>query len=251
MTAPLLKSIHPRFIQGGRCRLFTALWSARDARGGVLLCNQIGPDYAACYKTGRLLAAIAVAGGWSCLRFDYAGWGDSEGEGTEYSVGDWMDDIAAACHQLKQTGVRKVYLCGFGFGAALAAKYASQADDVSGLIFWDPVIDGRDYAASLRQRRSRWLRGSFARPSQNDRAVQSLGFVARGDLAHQMGRIRLMELKTPPAPRVLIVAGSGDGQAALLAGRLSELGAEVAIEPHGSDARVVLAMRAIGDWLNQ
>ena len=251
MTVKPPQSISPRFIQGGRSRLFGALWSAAAVRGGVLFCNQVGPDYAACYKTGRLLAAILVAGGWTCLRFDYAGWGDSEGEETEYSVRDWIDNISSAHQQLKQTGIRETYLCGFGFGGALAAKYASQSGGVSGLILWNPVTDGGAYAASLRDRHGQLLHGSFARASRQDRVVQSMGFVAAADLASQMSQIRLTELQTPPAGRVLIVAPPSSRQTASLAHRLRELGVEVAVRPHGSGAMAVLAMRATADWLNQ
>jgi uncharacterized protein len=88
-----------------------------------------------------LLSRYLAANGYSSLRFDYAGMGDSEGVDTDFmSV---SDDIEAAIQTLKQyTGVAKVVIWGLCDAASSALIYAKKnnCEDLAGMILLNPWV---------------------------------------------------------------------------------------------------------------
>jgi pimeloyl-ACP methyl ester carboxylesterase len=88
--------------------------------------------------------------GFSVLRFDYFGTGDSAGESDAGDVSRWTHDISTAIDELKDTAaVTKVSLVGLRVGASLAAAVATERKDLDRIILWDPVVGGKSYVEKM------------------------------------------------------------------------------------------------------
>jgi pimeloyl-ACP methyl ester carboxylesterase len=117
---------------------------AKDS--GVVLCPPILSEYMRAHGCLRQLAAELASLGHHVLRFDYFGTGDSAGDISGATVPIWLDDISAACEELRSvTGVMNVSLVGVRLGAALAASAAGNCEGVRRMVLWDPVDDGARY----------------------------------------------------------------------------------------------------------
>ena len=92
-------------------------------------------------------ARILVGHGYTVLRLDYRGYGDSEGDFSTLSMSDHMDDIQAGVHYLKDnlSEITEIGLLGHRMGATLASLAYKQAESNGSLILWDPIIDGERY----------------------------------------------------------------------------------------------------------
>lgn len=120
------------------------------SRRGVVLCNPFGREYLLAHPTNRYLARRLADGGWSALRFDYLGTGDSAGVDTDASQTEWLRDINLAIDELQEIeNVSEIALVGLRVGAAFAAMVAAQRDDVRRLVLWDPIADGSSYVREL------------------------------------------------------------------------------------------------------
>ncbi len=87
-----------------------------------------------------LLARELAAAGYPCLRFDYRGMGDSEGEVRDFEQID--SDIRAAidCLCREQPSIERVVLWGLCDGASAAVFYASSDSRVAGLALLNPWV---------------------------------------------------------------------------------------------------------------
>lgn len=142
------------FFGPDQARLFGALHRARSngRKSGVVLCYPMGQEYMRIHRTYVELARNLAASGRDTLRFDYYGCGDSGGEATDGTLKRWADDICHAIQMLRaQTGVQKVYLVGARIGANLALNVGAEAEDVAGIVLWEPVVNGADHISTLRR----------------------------------------------------------------------------------------------------
>lgn len=123
----------------------------RVARGhGIVLCYPMGQEYMRAHRAFRQLANLLARRGFHVFRFDYFATGDSAGESEEGSLAEWMTNVGQAIEELKDNaGVDTVSLVGLRLGAALALLAGASRDDVSRIVLWDPVVDGRQYVDEL------------------------------------------------------------------------------------------------------
>ena len=243
--------IEPLMFCSGNYRLMGVHYvpSPQSKRGvGVLMCNQVGPNYAEYYKTARMLVNMLVARGFDCLRFDYVGCGDSGGGFEDGSVRQWISDISSAEMLLKErSGCSAVLPCGFGFGALLATAHAA-ASDVKSLVMWEPVVNGQSYCRTLRRLHKQWLRGSFVKAMKVDKEFQALGFPASTDLEHQMCQLKLTDLSSCRAGRVFAVVGLESSEQALIPEYFGRYGISVQSCAPG-ESLPLQPMRAVVAWL--
>lgn len=126
----------------------------------VVLCNPLSEEANRAHRLYRVLATQLERQGYSTLRFDYRGTGDSEGEEGDCRLEEWVEDIAAAAAEvMNRAGVARVVLCGVRLGASLAALAAASGHlRVRQLVLWDPVIDGQAHLRDLSETHVTFLR---------------------------------------------------------------------------------------------
>jgi uncharacterized protein len=117
----------------------------------VLLCNPFGEEAARAHRLYRVMARKLEDAGYSAMRFDYSGTGDSSGDIADFGVEDWLQDIAAAAEQLRrESNVQRIVLVGLRLVGTLAALCAQRGLlRAAHVLLWDPVADGADYLREL------------------------------------------------------------------------------------------------------
>lgn len=89
-------------------------------------------------------------------RFNYRGVGNSQGEYGE-GVGE-LEDLLSVCQWIKtNTLAKKIILCGFSFGGAIAYKGISNLDNVVSLITIAPAVDRFDLTSFTEPKDIPWL----------------------------------------------------------------------------------------------
>lgn len=163
-------------------------------RGGVLICPPFFHEHFLGYRLISLVAARLAARGWTCLRFDYFGTGDSAGDEQAFTLHGATADARTALRELRGLvgAGRPVLTMGVRAGAwpALGAVDA----DVARVCLWQPPPSGAAWLEQLqamdaheRASRQRYphLRGG-ARSAVADRLLGSYVDAAlRAELAAQ------------------------------------------------------------------
>ena len=205
------------FFGPNQARLFGALHRARSngRKSGVILCYPMGQEYMRIHRTYVEIARNLADSGRDTLRFDYYGCGDSGGEATDGTLKRWADDICQAIQMLRgQTGVRKVYLVGARIGANLALNVGAEAEDLAGIVLWEPVVNGADHIATLRRAHRDLLASNAELDGYEQRQLPNcfaelIGFPITKELYDELAAIDLFA--TNPSrtmPDVLLLANS-------------------------------------------
>lgn len=123
-----------------------------NRREGIVICNPFGQEYLRAHRSLRRLAINLSALGYAVLRFDYRGTGDSAGTIDALTTDDWQEDIRLAVQELIDiAAVPRVALLGLRLGALLAAQVANNNPQISRLVMWDPIVDGKTYVDHFKQ----------------------------------------------------------------------------------------------------
>ncbi len=122
----------------------------RDRRSAVLICNGLNHDYLRSHRQVHQLAQRLCRAGFSVLRFDYPGNGDSWGASSDPGVAQWTDSIGQAMDELEgRSAAQSLNLLSIRAGA-LFADNADLADfSIDQHLSVDPVIDGASYRQRL------------------------------------------------------------------------------------------------------
>jgi pimeloyl-ACP methyl ester carboxylesterase/O-antigen/teichoic acid export membrane protein len=130
-------------------RLTTPISGA--TRGGILISPPIGSEARVARRTFRTLATTMAAEGFSVLRFDHFGTGDSGGSLEEEDfLTLWTDQITQGIDYLRELGCPVVSAVGMRLGATILGASASRNPlKLESMVLWDPCVSGRAY---LRER---------------------------------------------------------------------------------------------------
>ena len=117
----------------------------------VVICPTLGREWRSAYRALFSWAETLASQGFSVLRYDALGEGDSApipADAEQCAL--WLDGVAqAADFARRQTGARQLVLAGLRMGGALALAAASQVRP-DGLILLAPLLTGESWLRELR-----------------------------------------------------------------------------------------------------
>ena len=160
----------------------------------VILCAGLTDDKITGHRTFRALADILASKGYSTLRFDYPGAGDSSELDGEDNWTAWQKSIGGAIDWLRgHTGAKTVVLIGLRIGATLAAAVAEKRGDVDGLILLEPVLRGRTFIRqlSIEQLATRLNEGS------SDGSLEAHELLLPKETVRRINQVDLLEIRLP------------------------------------------------------
>ena len=145
LPSSAFKESHGYFVRDGK-RLFRVKYLPQgEVQACLILCSPFAEEKVRtqriCVSWARTLASLGVG----AVCFDYYGDGDSEGDFEEARFEDRLKDIRAVYNEArKETGATIMALCGFRWGATLAALVAEELNP-DFLVLWEPVVDSNKY----------------------------------------------------------------------------------------------------------
>jgi pimeloyl-ACP methyl ester carboxylesterase len=169
----------PVFFEASGCRLFGIITHPDTPNGVGVLIIQGGDTVNVSLHRNRLAVQMArdlAARGYTPLRFDYHGLGESTGTIGELRLSDpFSEDAVAAAEVLRLTGVSSIVLIGACFSARTALSAAPLLDDVGAVLMATPPVGnyGRSEAVAERMARDRSL-SDYASYALRVKTVKSL-----------------------------------------------------------------------------
>lgn len=119
---------------------------------GLVLCHGFPTRGRESPQSGISFPELAdrIAGelGWLVLTMNFRGCGAAEGD---FSLGGWLDDLAAAVAHVSDLGVSGVWLAGYGSGGSLAVAEGARNPAVRGVAALATPADFDDWAKHPRR----------------------------------------------------------------------------------------------------
>ncbi|HEB97818.1 MAG TPA: hydrolase 2, exosortase A system-associated [Sedimenticola thiotaurini] len=176
----------PFYLESGSGLCFSLFFPPEGGGGDVVLF--VPPFGEEMNRTRPMVAMQArrlASRGIGCLMVDYRGTGDSTGEFREAEWGHWMADMIAATGWIRKQGSRLVALWGLRLGALMAAELCHAGEiDVGRLIFWQPVVDGRQMMTQFLRIR---IAAQMDRGEKQESTAQIRDRLAAGELLEIAG----------------------------------------------------------------
>jgi uncharacterized protein len=187
----------------------------------VLLCNPFGQEAIRTHRLYRVLAERLARNGIACLRFDYYGSGDSDGDDQSFGMQTCVDNVLRADQELRAlTGCTYVSWFGLRFGAAVAAQASTLAKNRPDRLFlWDPLEDGSASIAQWQQEHQQAVQvllssvRSRARadisphePPSSEGAFESQGFMVSAPFHEALRRVSPATYQRLGCSRLVVLA---------------------------------------------
>jgi alpha/beta superfamily hydrolase len=139
--------------QSGEDLYYVQHFPAGSPLGLVLLAGPFATDRSHVYVSWVRWARFLARSGFSVLRFDYRGQGESTGPFEEFGFSEWLEDLAACASWLKHDQENcRLALCGLRLGGLLAScAFAQGIGDA--LLMWSPPASGRAMLTETLRRR--------------------------------------------------------------------------------------------------
>lgn len=136
----------PFFLSGPLGRRFCVHYAADSSvgnHGAILYVHPFAEEMNKARRMAALQARALAAGGFSVLQMDLLGCGDSEGDFGDADWMQWLLDVEAGLHWLRErTGIAPA-LWGLRTGCLLACEAAKKMDATPDLLLWQPTLSGR------------------------------------------------------------------------------------------------------------
>ena len=206
---------------------------AKSRAVAVLLCNPIGDDLMRAHRPFRHLAESLAAAGFSVLRFDYDGEGDSAGDSRDSDrVATWRGDVGRAAAELRAlSGVDRLALVGLKLGATFAFLGAHDLGGVDALVLWSPCVTGSAFVTEATRAHKMHMMlqpGSFSGGSPSPEGEEALGYLLTQKTIEELGAVDLLAVSRSPAKRTLVIdAANVETKDSALTTHLSTLGSAV------------------------
>lgn len=171
---------------------------------GIVIVPPFGHDDICAHRTLRHLAEAFARGGFTTLRFDLDGCGDSAGDDSDPDrVENWLASVGDACDLVRDAGAARLVLVGLRLGATLATLAAQRRDDVAALVAFNAVVRGKAWLRELRAFQSAMNLQPPPVPMETD-GQEAGGFLLGAETCEALKAIDLNRIAVP-APRVLIL----------------------------------------------
>jgi pimeloyl-ACP methyl ester carboxylesterase len=181
---------------------------------GIVLCYPMGYEYIRAHRAFRQLAIHLTNAGFHVLRFDYYGCGDSSGDSEQGEIRQWRTDISTAIGTIRaKCGSLKVCLVGLRLGGTLSMMVGAERDDITSMVLWDPIVNGRAYIQELTTWHRAMLPYSHAQPksgTRGEKPLTILGFPFTDALLRGLENIDLLAIQQKPAPNILLIESNAE-----------------------------------------
>ena len=206
----------------------------------VLLCPLFGWEDMLTYGVRREWAEYLARGGFTTLRIDFPGSGDSAGDPTDPGqLEAWTQAVDGAARWLRQAeGARQVAIIGMGLAGLVSCRAALRGAPVDELILWSVPARGRTIVRELRAFSAfdvaHALEDRESAPDSDpgeDGTVLAGGYLLSAETAKELERVDLgeVELSSSTLRRALLLGRDGMKINKVLPGVLEQAGATVEV----------------------
>jgi len=146
--------------------------------------------------------------GINSLRFDFYGHGESEGNISDITVSEGVDDIRSAIKFLKNRDLVKIGLMGISFGGACSILAAAREPSIQSLALRAPVADFlvRELMFRSKEELNKWKETGFREFPKGDGTSANLSYNFFLDLPNNRGLVEAFNITAP----TLIIHGDQD-----------------------------------------
>jgi exosortase A-associated hydrolase 1/exosortase A-associated hydrolase 2 len=140
--------IRPFYLEGSRGPLLAIHYpplATRHPLGDILLIPPFAEEMNRCRAMVSMQARSFSQRGIGTLILDPFGTGDSGGEFSEGSWDQWRDDLQRGIEWLRRNSSGCQTLWGIRLGAIMASEIAAQDPGIDRLLFWQPVVQGKNH----------------------------------------------------------------------------------------------------------
>ena len=132
------------FFQSGDIQIEGMLYKVSDDKGVVV--THPHPVYGGdMYNyVVELIAASYRKKGYTTLRFNFRGKGESQGSHDD-GKGE-QDDVIAAVQYLSDIGIKNIDLAGYSFGAWIIARAIGRIENIGNMVLLSPALSFLDYS---------------------------------------------------------------------------------------------------------
>jgi exosortase A-associated hydrolase 2 len=156
-------------VAGGRrfCLYYSP--SSGTAKAGVLYLHPFAEEMNKSRRMVSLQARALAEQGYAVLQIDLHGCGDSSDDFGDATWAGWQDDVITGYEWLRNHVGAQIWLWGLRIGCLLAASTADRLREKPNLLFWQPVVSGKQFLQQFfRLRLAGNLQSSGAKESTED-----------------------------------------------------------------------------------
>ena len=183
---------------------------------GIVFCHPFAEEKLISHRIMVNLARTLTKMGVFCLRFDFMGHGDSDGNFEDATIETRLSDIESGIDFLKKrANAEKIGLLGLRFGATLAALTNARLSGLDFLILISPIIDGKSYIENcLRSNLTTQMathkrilkdRNALINGLMNGEKVNIDGYLLNQTLFKELSECALLQNPLTPPPHSLVI----------------------------------------------
>jgi len=197
----------PHFIKGKAGNLYTVYFPPQKTKHtprNIIYIPPFSEEANRCRAMTSLQARTLASQGVGVLIIDPFGTGDSAGNFVDGNWQLWQEDILTGINWLKQ---EYNYDCdtlwGTRLGAMLAIDVAYQLQSIKNLIFWQPVVNGKNFltqflririAAELNEKNGIKSTSELRQQFKNGESVEVSGYEVSSELAISIDDLKISKL---------------------------------------------------------